>query len=125
MRDGFKSGSFGKNRREKRRKSGSSTSPNGFAGNPRPSMVEGVTYSTDTPVGKTFITINHDENKQPFEVFITVGKSGSDVTAMADALGRMISLNLRINGSLAPREENQASGGTTDWNWRSQECRIW
>jgi ribonucleoside-diphosphate reductase alpha chain len=71
---------------------------------PRPNMVEGVTYGTDTPVGKTFITINHDENKQPFEVFITVGKSGSDVTAMADALGRMISLNLRLNGSLEPRE---------------------
>jgi ribonucleoside-diphosphate reductase alpha chain len=71
---------------------------------PRPIMVEGVTYGTDTPVGKTYITINHDENKQPFEVFITVGKSGSDVAAMADALGRMISLNLRINGALAPRE---------------------
>jgi ribonucleoside-diphosphate reductase alpha chain len=71
---------------------------------PRPSMVEGVTYGTDTPVGKTYITINHDENRQPFEVFITVGKSGSDVAAMADALGRMISLNLRINGALAPRE---------------------
>jgi ribonucleoside-diphosphate reductase alpha chain len=71
---------------------------------PRPMMVEGVTYGTDTPVGKTYITINHDENKQPFEVFITVGKSGSDVAAMADALGRMISLNLRINGALPPRE---------------------
>src|ERR1035437_8030154 len=71
---------------------------------PRPIMVEGVTYGTDTPVGKTYITINHDENKQPFEVFITVGKSGSDVAAMADALGRMISLNLRLNGALAPRE---------------------
>jgi ribonucleoside-diphosphate reductase alpha chain len=71
---------------------------------PRPNMVEGVTYGTDTPVGKTYITINHDENRQPFEVFITVGKSGSDVAAMADALGRMISLNLRINGALAPRE---------------------
>ena len=71
---------------------------------PRPVMVEGVTYGTDTPVGKTYITINHDENKQPFEVFITVGKSGSDVAAMADALGRMISLNLRINGALPPRE---------------------
>ena len=67
-------------------------------------MVEGVTYGTDTPVGKTYITINHDENRQPFEVFITVGKSGSDVAAMADALGRMISLNLRINGVLPPRE---------------------
>ncbi len=71
---------------------------------PRPVMVEGVTYQTETPVGKTFITINHNENKDPFEVFITVGKSGSDVTAMADALGRMISLNLRLNGTLSPRE---------------------
>jgi len=71
---------------------------------PRPIMVEGVTYGTDTPVGKTYITINHDENNEPFEVFITVGKSGSDVAAMADALGRMISLNLRINGALPPRE---------------------
>lgn len=71
---------------------------------PRPIMVEGVTYQSETPVGKTFITINHNENKEPFEVFITVGKSGSDVTAMADALGRMISLNLRLNGHLSPRE---------------------
>ena len=71
---------------------------------PRPVMVEGVTYQSETPVGKTFITINHNENKEPFEVFITVGKSGSDVTAMADALGRMISLNLRLSGNLSPRE---------------------
>lgn len=71
---------------------------------PRPVMVAGVTYQTDTPVGKTWITINHDDNDQPFEVFITIGKSGSDVTAMADALGRMISLNLRLNGRLTGRE---------------------
>jgi ribonucleoside-diphosphate reductase alpha chain len=67
-------------------------------------MVEGVTYKSETPVGQTFITINHNENNEPFEVFITVGKSGSEVTAMADALGRMISLNLRLNGALSPRE---------------------
>jgi ribonucleoside-diphosphate reductase alpha chain len=67
-------------------------------------MVEGVTYMTETPVGKTYITINHNENGEPFEVFITIGKSGSDVAAMADALGRMISLNLRLYGTLAPRE---------------------
>lgn len=71
---------------------------------PRPVMVEGVTYQTETPVGKTFITINHNDKKEPFEVFITIGKVGSDVSAMADALGRMISLNLRINGVLSPRE---------------------
>jgi len=71
---------------------------------PRPMVVEGVTYGTETPVGKTYITINHNTSKEPFEVFITVGKSGSDVAAMADALGRMISLNLRLNGLLSPRE---------------------
>lgn len=71
---------------------------------PRPMMVEGVTYKTQTPVGDTFITLNHDQNGEPFEVFITIGKSGSDITAMADALGRMISLNLRLAGNLPPRE---------------------
>ncbi len=71
---------------------------------PRPYMVEGVTYQTETPVGKTFITINHDDNKEPFEIFITVGKSGSDVAAMADALGRMLSLFLRSRGHLSSRE---------------------
>lgn len=70
----------------------------------RPMMVEGVTYQTRTPVGEAFITINHDENKQPFEVFITIGKSGSDIAAMAEALGRIISLNLRLAGGLSPRE---------------------
>ncbi len=72
---------------------------------PRPMMVEGVTYQAETPVGKTYITINHNENNEPFEVFITVGKSGSDVAAMADALGRMISLNLRLVGHLTPRDK--------------------
>lgn len=71
---------------------------------PRPLHLEGVTYQIDTPVGKTYITINHNEAKEPFEVFITIGKSGSDVAAMADALGRMVSLNLRLSGSLSPKE---------------------
>ncbi|MDE2026080.1 MAG: adenosylcobalamin-dependent ribonucleoside-diphosphate reductase, partial [Patescibacteria group bacterium] len=70
----------------------------------RPAMVEGVTYRADTPMGETFITINNTPDKEPFEVFITIGKSGSDVGAMAEAIGRLISLNLRLNGMLAPRE---------------------
>jgi ribonucleoside-diphosphate reductase alpha chain len=70
----------------------------------RPEKIEGATYKTETPMGETFITINHTEDKQPFEVFITIGKSGSDVSAMAEALARMISLNLRVNSTLAPRE---------------------
>jgi len=71
---------------------------------PRPERLDGVTYRTESPMGKVYITINHDGNREPFEVFITIGKSGSDVTAMADALGRMISLNLRLAGGLTARE---------------------
>ena len=70
----------------------------------RPQMVEGVTYRAETPMGETFVTINHTPDKQPFEVFITIGKSGSDVGAMAEAIGRLVSLNLRLNSTLAPRE---------------------
>lgn len=72
---------------------------------PRPGRLEGATYQTETPVGKTYITINHTEDNEPFEVFITVGRGGSDVGAMAEALGRMISLNLRVNGNITPREK--------------------
>lgn len=71
---------------------------------PRPMVVEGVTYRTESPVGKTYITVNHDDNGNPFEVFITNGKSGSDVAAMADALGRMISFILRMHSPVPPRE---------------------
>ncbi|MBI4089529.1 MAG: adenosylcobalamin-dependent ribonucleoside-diphosphate reductase [Candidatus Levybacteria bacterium] len=71
---------------------------------PRPMQLEGATYQIETPVGKTYITINHGQNREPFEVFITIGKSGSDVAAMADALGRMISLSLRLAESVPARE---------------------
>jgi len=70
----------------------------------RPLVVSGVTYKADSPTGKMYVTINHDDKQQPFEVFINNGKSGSDVMAMADALGRMISFVLRIHSPVPPRE---------------------
>ena len=63
---------------------------------PRPMVVKGATYQIDTPVGAAFITINTDVNNQPLELFINVGKAGSDVTAMAEAVGRLASLVLRF-----------------------------
>jgi ribonucleoside-diphosphate reductase alpha chain len=89
---------------EKKEEVKPATLPKEIVRAPRPMMVEGVTYKTQTPIGDTYITLNHDQNGEPFEVFITVGKSGSDIAAMADALGRMISLNLRLAGNLPPRE---------------------
>jgi ribonucleoside-diphosphate reductase alpha chain len=71
---------------------------------PRPLMLTGTTYKTESPIGKMYITINNNEKDEPFEVFITNGKSGSDVMAMADALGRMISFVLRIHSPVPARE---------------------
>jgi ribonucleoside-diphosphate reductase alpha chain len=62
---------------------------------PRPTRLTGVTVSRKTPFGTAFITMNSDEHGNPFEVFITVGKAGSDLQADAEGLGRMLSLQLR------------------------------
>src|SRR3989344_3262265 len=70
----------------------------------RPPVMYGLTYKTQTPLGDAFITINKDGQGNPFEAFITIGKSGSDVAAMADALGRMISLALRLQSQVPARE---------------------
>lgn len=71
---------------------------------PRPMILQGTTYKADSPIGRMYVTINQDEEGQPFEVFINNGKSGSDVMAMADALGRMISFVLRIHSPVPQRE---------------------
>jgi len=62
----------------------------------RPIKVEGATYRIETPLGTAFITVNHDGENNPFEVFINIGKAGSEVAAMAEALGRLISTTLRF-----------------------------
>ncbi|RJQ27426.1 adenosylcobalamin-dependent ribonucleoside-diphosphate reductase [Candidatus Parcubacteria bacterium] len=70
----------------------------------RPMVIQGLTYQTQTPLGDAFITINSDKQDNPFELFITIGKSGSDVAGMAEALGRVISLVLRLQSPVASRE---------------------
>jgi ribonucleoside-diphosphate reductase alpha chain len=70
----------------------------------RPFVARGATYKLVTPVGTAFITINEDESGQPLEVFINVGKAGSDITAIAEALGRVISTALRSRGNISARD---------------------
>ncbi len=70
----------------------------------RPFVIQGATYKLNTPVGQAFVTINKDVAGEPLEVFINVGKAGSDVTAMAEALGRLISTSLRFRGSVTRTE---------------------
>ena len=71
---------------------------------PRPRVVSGQTYRVETPVGTAFVTVNINGNQEPLEVFITVGKAGSAVAADAEALGRLISLNLRIGSVFSVQE---------------------
>jgi ribonucleoside-diphosphate reductase alpha chain len=63
---------------------------------PRPNVLNGRTYKVMTPLGKAFISINEDESGNIFEIFINVGRAGSDITADAEAIGRLISLAFRI-----------------------------
>jgi ribonucleoside-diphosphate reductase alpha chain len=71
---------------------------------PRPVRLTGTTVKFKTPFGTSYITMNNDENNNPFEVFITVGKAGSDIQADAEAMGRMISLQLRTTAPHNRRE---------------------
>src|SRR4030095_15484942 len=68
---------------------------------PRPRSLKGSTYRTQTPIGTAWITITENEEHEPFEVFVQVGKGGSDTMAVAEALGRLISLILRLPSPLS------------------------
>ena len=71
---------------------------------PRPAKLHGATYRKDTPLGTAYITVNSDDRNEPFEVFMNVGKAGTEVTAVSEAMGRLISLVLRMPASLPPAE---------------------
>jgi ribonucleoside-diphosphate reductase alpha chain len=63
----------------------------------RPQKLQGATYEWPTPLGKAFITVN-EYNGEPMEVFINIGKAGSDIAAMSEALGRLATMFLKHAG---------------------------
>ncbi len=66
----------------------------------RPGMVVfGKTIKETTPWGSIYVTLNFD-GTEPFEVFASIGKSGSELKAMTEALSRAISIGLRSGGRL-------------------------
>jgi ribonucleoside-diphosphate reductase alpha chain len=70
---------------------------------PRPHSLTGATYRMETPIGTAFITVNETRDAEPFEVFVQVGKAGSDTMAVAEAIGRLISLVLRLPSPMTAR----------------------
>jgi ribonucleoside-diphosphate reductase alpha chain len=82
---------------------------------PRGRVLQGETSRITTPLGTTYVTINHNGDGQPFEVFIQTAKAGSDTAAVSEAIGRLISYNLRLASPVSPRDRlkevvNQLSG---------------
>jgi ribonucleoside-diphosphate reductase alpha chain len=96
---------------------------------PRPPVVHGYTRNVKAPEGTINITINSDEHG-PLEVFVNVGKAGSDIAALAEALGRLISFNLRILSPLSQTdrikeiaEQLRGIGGSRSIGFGMQQVR--
>lgn len=71
---------------------------------PRPKQLKGVTHLVDTPLGKSYVTVNEDGVGVPLEVFITTAKAGSETSAVSEAIGRLISCILRLSSPVVPSE---------------------
>ncbi|MBI3953412.1 MAG: adenosylcobalamin-dependent ribonucleoside-diphosphate reductase, partial [Chloroflexi bacterium] len=82
----------------------------------RPGTVRGVTERIRTGHGTLYVTINFDEQGQPFEVFSTLGKAGGCDSAQLEAISRLISLALR-SGIGAEQVVDQLRGITC--------CPVW
>lgn len=82
----------------------------------RPLQMQGVTERVRTGHGNTYVTINYDQEKQPFEVFTTLGKAGSCDSANLEAITRLVSLALR-SGVLAEDIVDQLQGITCHPVW--------
>ncbi len=66
----------------------------------RPTTMTGKTIKLNTMSGALYVTLNFDENNVPKEVFINLGKTGSEGKSYTEAIGRLISKYLQIGGSI-------------------------
>jgi len=78
----------------------------------RPQTVRGVTERIRTGQGNIYVTINFDEDGQPFEVFTALGKAGSSDSAQLEGIARLVSMALRAG--VDPEEIVSQLRGITD-----------
>ncbi len=82
----------------------------------RPTAVRGITERVGTGHGTMYVTLNFDEDGNPFELFTTIGKAGGSEPAHLEGLSRMVSLCLR-SGIAASEIVDQLSGITSEPFW--------
>lgn len=95
----------------------------------RPEVIHGYTRQVRAPEGKVNVTLNSDEDGL-LEVFVNIGKAGSDVAALAEAMGRLISLHLRIDSPISQNQRAEevarqlrAIGGSTSIGFGADRVR--
>jgi len=62
----------------------------------RPKELTGITEKVKTSKGNLYVTVNI-ANDKPIELFANIGKSGGDLSALSEAIGRLISIALQNN----------------------------
>lgn len=64
----------------------------------RPDILKGETVRARTPLGKIYVTVNYQQQgatRTVREVFIHLGKTGTHINSLMEALGRIISIALQ------------------------------
>lgn len=77
----------------------------------RPRQTQGITERVRTGHGNMYVTVNMDNQGQPFEVFGTMGKAGGCDAALLEAVSRLVSLALRAG--IDTSEVSQQLSGIT------------
>ena len=96
----------------------------------RPDVLLGRTIKVESPHGTVYTTVNENGNGEAFEIFVNVGKAGSDVAADAEAFGRSLSLMLRMPSHLTADQRVdlivrhlQGIGGSRDVGFGQKRVR--
>ncbi|MGC8671641.1 MAG: adenosylcobalamin-dependent ribonucleoside-diphosphate reductase [Candidatus Micrarchaeia archaeon] len=66
----------------------------------RPETMIGKTVKLVLPQGSLYVTVNFDANNQVKEVFVNMGRAGSQEKSYSEAIGRMISRYLQAGGDV-------------------------
>ena len=70
---------------------------------PVPSLVESRTHRKETPAGTMRVVVNTVDGA-PVEVLILLGRAGSELQSFAEAIGRLLTLCLRLRIDVSARE---------------------